>query len=29
MSPLESALIGFPLVAAGVAAFVWGVRCRR
>jgi hypothetical protein len=28
MSPLESALIGFSLIGAGVAAFVWGVRCR-
>ena len=29
MSPLSSALIGFPLVAAGLGLFAWGVMRRR
>ena len=29
MSPLDSFLIGFPMIAAGIAAFAWGEWCRR
>jgi hypothetical protein len=28
MSPLDSFLIGSPTVAAGIASFAWGLRCR-
>ncbi len=28
MTPMESALIGFPLIAAGIASFIWGVKQR-